>query len=803
MMTQHLALRTAPRPRVLTAVFVGVLALSLGLGGAVAHAESLPSYLTSFTGGETPAKSFESVSGVAVDESSGDVYIVDTGHNAVDKFSASGTFVCQITGSGTGERECDAGSAGPEAFSFAGGRAGVAVDNSTTDGHAGDLYVADRGNNVVDIYDASGAYVGRLSGEATPFAEPVGVAVDASGNVYVVNALEAIDEFSSDLVFHSEYEDEFGGGSAAIAVNATGTSVYVVGSSGKVRELQSEGAVNAVISEGEPVAGVAVAPTSGDVYFSEGTRMAVFEPQPFSEVGRFGNHGEVANSAGVAINGVSDSVYVADNAPENRVDIFGSGPTCKTEPPSTTVTSTMPGVVEPSGTPTTYHFEYGLHSSSEASTTSAGPVKSTTQATASLAAIAQPHQTYHYQLAIEYGASKVACEPEETLATPSAAPTLSSESVGDLGQTVATLDARINPNNEETNGHFQYGTSPSLAGATSTAPGFLLSPQYNDVPEEEAATSLEPDTTYYYRVVAENEAAANGGATSKSEGAIQSFLTLPATPTTGAATGVTQNAATIVGAFNPGGHDTHYYFEYSSPIAGGVTPTVDAGAGTSPVDVQAALSGLMPLTAYTYRLVVVNGGGGSRGATGAFVSLPSTPKVVTGSASAGTSIATLYGSVNPEGAAATYRFEYGTSTAYGASVPTGDGVLDATSSREAVSAGIEGLQADTTYHYRLVASNTGGKTVGEDHTLTTSTGAEPGDQPLPPGYSLTGTSVVAQPMVTFSNFNVLAPTPPEKVSTPKGTRTTKLSCQAQARKIKSHGKRRKALARCTKAKRKK
>jgi hypothetical protein len=78
--------------------------------------------------------------------------------------------------------------------------------------------------------------------------------------------------------------------------------------------------------------------------------------------------------------------------------------------------------------------------------------------------------------------------------------------------------------------------------------------------------------------------------------------------------------------------------------------------------------------------------------------------------------ATLQGRVNPSGNPATAYFEYGTTTAYGTttpvqSIPTGSTDVD-------VSAAITGLTAETTYHYRLVAS--GGTTVrGEDQTFTT------------------------------------------------------------------------------------
>lgn len=80
--------------------------------------------------------------------------------------------------------------------------------------------------------------------------------------------------------------------------------------------------------------------------------------------------------------------------------------------------------------------------------------------------------------------------------------------------------------------------------------------------------------------------------------------------------------------------------------------------------------------------------------------------------------ATLRGTVNPRGQQTTYSFQYGTSTAYGQQTPP-QGAGDGNGNRS-VSAGIVGLAADTTYHYRLVAANASGTVIGKDRTVKTS-----------------------------------------------------------------------------------
>jgi hypothetical protein len=82
--------------------------------------------------------------------------------------------------------------------------------------------------------------------------------------------------------------------------------------------------------------------------------------------------------------------------------------------------------------------------------------------------------------------------------------------------------------------------------------------------------------------------------------------------------------------------------------------------------------------------------------------------------------ATLQAEINPGGAETAYRFEYGTSEAYGQSSESG--VIEAGSEPKVVNVRITGLVSGTTYHYRVVATNeqtsAGGKP-GHDKTFTT------------------------------------------------------------------------------------
>jgi hypothetical protein len=94
------------------------------------------------------------------------------------------------------------------------------------------------------------------------------------------------------------------------------------------------------------------------------------------------------------------------------------------------------------------------------------------------------------------------------------------------------------------------------------------------------------------------------------------------------------------------------------------------------------------------------------------------PSLNTGGAKTVTySSATLGGSINPESSATSYYFQYGPTKAYGGQSAIGSAGAGAKS--VTVAAGITGLQPLTIYHYRLVAVNADGTTLGSDKTFQT------------------------------------------------------------------------------------
>ena len=189
--------------------------------------------------------------------------------------------------------------------------------------------------------------------------------------------------------------------------------------------------------------------------------------------------------------------------------------------------------------------------------------------------------------------------------------------------------------------------------------------------------------------------------------------------TTGPVTAVGPTTATVGGTVNPGGQATTWYVEYGTSTSyGSKTANVSAGSGTANTAVSANLTGLTPGTTYHYRVVATNSAGTARGADGIF-STSAAPVAVTGSATSVTvTSATLNGTVDPNGRATTWYFEYGTSTSYGSR--TADRSAGSGTSNTSVSAPVSSLARGRLYHYRLVATSDAGTSRGADQTFSTS-----------------------------------------------------------------------------------
>ena len=758
------------------AVCVGVLVFGVGVAGAQLNE------MATFGSAGSAGGEFASPQGVAVDQASGDVYVVDAGNWRVEKFTASGSFVLAF-GAGvdvtTGGDVCTAASGDTCGPGTSGSGAGefqapafVAVDDSGG-ASAGDVYVADTGDDVVSKFDSSGNLIaswasgGQLNGSAS-FGSIDGIAVDASGDLLVINGGNVVYEFGQDGSAITNFATTRGMDPAGLAVNGSG-DLFKVNGDGSVEELTSSGGDVGQVTQ-TSAAGIAIDPSSGDLFVNTATGIAeyafdssgnVIQPggspcavQPNTGCAATDSFGSLTAGTGVAFDpsvtlagsGGPGALYAADASADDVAVFVPPAPAAPSvlagSEAASSVTSdsaTIGASVNANGLDTHYYFEYvddADYDSSAPDPYSAGTqipaapgtdigsaffVQSLTANLTGLAATTE----YHFRV-VATNSMGTTDGPDQTFTTATPlAPSVDSESSSNIAATTATLNAQVNPDYADTHYYFEYvdaadynpaATDPYSAGTQiPAAPGTDIGSVFGDQTVTANLTNLQPGVTYHYRVVAANTI----GTT---DGTDQTLTTYPVV--TGPAQDIQGTTVTLTGVVNPQGADATYYFEYGPDTNYGtqipITPA-DAGSGNSPVAVSIQLTNLDPNTTYHYQLLASVGGGSLAGGDETVTTLAVAPTVSVASPAAVTQTeATLSGAIDPNGAATTYIIEYGPDESYGETAPQdGPALLDPAQGSEAVAQGLSGLRANTTYHYRIEATNVAGTTDSPDATFTT------------------------------------------------------------------------------------
>jgi hypothetical protein len=374
-----------------------------------------PGTPASFGGPGSGAGQLEAPEGVAVNDTTGDVYVADTGNDRIDEFEPDGVFVRAWgwgVGGGLGLETCTVtcqkGVSGSSPGEFV-TPAFIAVDNSS-DASAGDVYVSDPGDNIVTKFTAVGALVtswgtaGQLkeavAGE--PFVETEGVAVDRSGDLWLVNESH-IDEFTEPGSFVLAGSFEIGERGRSLALDSQG-AVYLTTRGGEAYKFES--GIELPITEG--VTAVATSPSDDDVSIDKSTSIELYTP--FTEVYQksiqiFPATGLV-ESHGLA---VSPTTLYASQRLADTVEVFSFGPLkpiVERESVSGVGSSgaTLHGQVRPQGAVTSYFFEYGTSTGYEFRT----PVESAGGGTGAVSVSAivegpngeglQPDTAYYFRL---------------------------------------------------------------------------------------------------------------------------------------------------------------------------------------------------------------------------------------------------------------------------------------------------------------------------------------------------------------------------------------------------------------------
>jgi sugar lactone lactonase YvrE len=198
----------------MSVVSISCIALLAVSGSAL----GLEPFSTFGSSGEGPGQ-ISQPSGIAIGPD-GSAYLADSGNNRIDVFSAEGVFIRSI-GKEAIPSECDKEHCQNDERGVAGVLSNpkdVVLDS------AGNLFVADYGNNRIDVFSAEGIFIrafgkgvnpsgGDVCTEATQcqkgsggssagtLASPTGIGIDAAGKLYVAGANFRIDVFSPEGAF--------------------------------------------------------------------------------------------------------------------------------------------------------------------------------------------------------------------------------------------------------------------------------------------------------------------------------------------------------------------------------------------------------------------------------------------------------------------------------------------------------------------------------------------------------------------------------------------------------------------------
>ena len=392
--------------------------------------------------------------------------------------------------------------------------------------------------------------------------------------------------------------------------------------------------------------------------------------------------------------------------------------------------ATLNGTVNPNGSNTTAWFEYGTTQSlgSTIGNQSIGSGSSALNVNAFLSGL-QQSTTYYFRVVAQNSFGMVTGSILSFTTgqggQQGSAPTAVTMAASGIGQSSATLNGTVNPNGSNTTAWFEYGTTPSLGQMTSNQ---SLGGGNSALNINSLLSSLQQNTTYYFRVVAQNSYGTTQGST-------LSFTTSgqqgsAPTVVTNAATNITQNSATLNGTVNPNNSNTNVWFEYGTTQSLGNTVGNQSLSGNSTLNINALLGGLQTNTTYYFRAVAQNSYGTSYGSVANFTTSGqqgSAPMVNTLSASNITQTsAVLNGQVNPNGSNTTAWFEYGTTQSLGTTIGTqslvGNSMLN-------INASLNNLQSNTTYYFRVVAQNSYGTSQGSILSFTTGQGGQQGSAP--------------------------------------------------------------------------
>jgi hypothetical protein len=373
------------------------------------------------TFGSAATPSFTEVEGLAVDQATGDVLVLDRVAKTVSRWHADGT-PADFSTLGTnviGGFTFDEFSAKPAGFEQ------VAVDNSggVTDG---DIYVADGQGKDVRIFASDGTPLGTLTASSEGTFESTGsicgVTVDPSGNVYVGQFSQHLHKYEPSAnppVNADNHEHNFsfekgcnlaaGAGPSAGSLFATHLeNNETVLETGVAKLDSATGDENYNVDPG-PAATVSVDPANGHLFIATGSEVREYdasgpsEPKALVPVAPGGE-----NVTGVAVDGATGDIYVARQN-TSHLEVWGPAvqlPEATSEEASVIAdTVTFHGAVSAAGgPPASCVFQYvqinaeGFNGATSVPCSPAGPFTGTGHTAVTAEVKGLPEAAYRYRL---------------------------------------------------------------------------------------------------------------------------------------------------------------------------------------------------------------------------------------------------------------------------------------------------------------------------------------------------------------------------------------------------------------------
>jgi DNA-binding beta-propeller fold protein YncE len=526
--------------------------VGLGLSVAVFAFGVAPALAVEFGGEGAEAGQFESPSGVAVNQSNGDMYVVDRNNARVEKFTKQGAFLL-AWGWGVADHEtqapqtctvtCYRAIEGSGAGQFSSPE-GVAIDNDLLSSSRGDVYVIDKGNDRVEKFGPEGEFLLMWGGEVNG---------TTKGDVCVAGE---VCQGGKEGTGQGEFESL--GEEGAIAVGADGT-VYV-GDRERVQVFSPTGVYQSTITVPGALSVVAVAvDPSGHVYLTTEQPGGYAKP----EVAEYSSTGVLVRTIALPVAQLNQIRLATDASGHLFVD--------DDQEPIQSV------------------FEYG--SSGEVLVSFPPPGGEAEQ----LHGIGLFESAGVADEVVVVGASTVRTEP----VAPVGRPLVETQEANPEPAAVATLKGVIDPEGKQTKYHFEYGLEPSKETATATVT--MVAEEFTPETVETKVTGLKPGRIYHYHVVAEDSEH------HLSEGPDATFNAFPAASVESlSVSDVTATTVRLEAEINPLDTSTTYQFEYGTGTTRAFTPEVDIGAGSTGVAVSVPVQGLVPGSVYDYRVIAKN-----------------------------------------------------------------------------------------------------------------------------------------------------------------------------------------------------